>query len=151
MITGKTFTAQYDGLEDRIRLILNYADPARRIDLMITRAMFLRLTPVFEQLLPHGATAIRPLRGDTPSEAGFEPTDHATLELTQQRQLLLQKVDFNMHKEGERVTLLFYGASQDKPVAQTTLTIDGLEQVTGIILGAIPFISWAIAPNILEH
>ncbi len=148
MITGKTFTAQYDRREDRIRLTLNYAEPMERIDFMITRSMFLRLIPALERLLPEGAKAIRPR---TPQSAGMDPTDTATLTLTENTEpLLLEKIDFQVRTKTRQVTLLFYGRSPEQPDAGATLSLPDLARIVGIILGAIPFIDWGIAPNILE-
>lgn len=152
MINGKTFTAQYDMREDRIKLILNYADPAERVDFMITRAMFLKLVPAFEQLLPGGAAPLYPPKGnDMPQQKGVAPTDRSTMSLTQNGQtLLLEKVDFKIDQKQERVTMLFYADLPDIPEAQATLPLKSLDMVVGVILGAIPFSAWGIAPNILE-
>jgi hypothetical protein len=152
MINGKTFTAQYDMREDRIKLILNYADPAERIDFMITRAMFLKLVPAFEQLLPTGAKPLYPPKGDDmPQQSGITPTDKSTMHLTRKEQtILLEKVDFKIDHKKERMTMYFYGELPDTPEAQTTIAVENLEMIAGVILGAIPFTEWGIAPNILE-
>ena len=153
MVTAKTFTAQYDGREDRIILIVNYADAAERVDFMITRAMFLKLVPALEQILPEGAKAIYPQkREDQPQKQGLNKTDPSTMKLTRTAPpILLEKVDFKLQKKAETVMLLFYGELAEIPEAEATLSLKDLEQVIGVILGAIPFVEWGIASNILEH
>jgi len=151
VITAKTFTAQYDGREDRIRWTINYNDPYQRIDYMISRAMLLRLFPVLEQILPEGARAIRPER-NAPLRNGLAPTDSAALERTRDPEApLLERVDFTHHPKAATYTVRFYAAPERHADTEATLNLDDLAKVTGILLGAVPFVAWGIAPNILEH
>jgi len=48
IIEAKTFTPVYDEVEDRIRLIINL-DDIDRADLMITRALIIKLLPLLEE------------------------------------------------------------------------------------------------------
>ena len=151
VIPAQTFTAQYDPLEDRIRLVLNYADPSRRIDFMITRAMLLKLFPVLEQILPEGVEPLRPERETEPPSGGVTRTDGPTLELTRSSSLLLSKLDFKVIGGGNRIVLRFYGNSAEAPAAEANLNREGLATTTALLLGTVPFMEWGIAPNILSH
>jgi hypothetical protein len=50
VVLAKTFTFQYDGREDRIKMTINYASPEHRMDFFITRSFLLRLFPVIEEI-----------------------------------------------------------------------------------------------------
>ena len=151
VIPAQTFTAQYDPLEDRIRLIVNYADPSRRIDFMITRAMLLKLFPVLEQILPEGVEPLRPERKSDTPPGGVTRTDGPTLELTRNSSLLLSKLDFKLLDGGKRIVLHFYGDATASPAAEAAIDRGGLAKTVAIVLGVVPFMEWGIAPNILSH
>jgi hypothetical protein len=137
VITAKSFTVNYDRQEDRIRLVLNYSDPLERLDLLLTRAMFLKLIPVLEQLLPDGARSIQNPLADPEPKAGYEATDAATMQLTDTPEsLLVLKTEFQPVNDRSRVRVRFFARSQKTPDAESTMTIDALEQITGLILGA---------------
>jgi hypothetical protein len=62
IIKAQTFTPMYSQSEDRIRLVINYADYSNRIDLWLTRAFLLKLIPTIEDCLDQ--YDIAPLNSD---------------------------------------------------------------------------------------
>jgi hypothetical protein len=152
MIQAQKFTFAYDGLEDRLKLLINYDSVAHRIDFFITRAMLFRLIPVIEKIL---ITTQTPAQEDrehlhvNPKRLGEkQKTDTATLQLLQERVNLLEKVDFKYNQKAKMITMIFYAKGEAQCAAQ--LTAENFSQIMNAMIAAVPHTSWGMAPNILE-
>lgn len=73
-VAAHTFTTLYSELEDRLRLIINYADYSKRIDFWITRAFLLKLAPSWEEYSYRYSTAQMSNSSDT-NGSNNTPTD----------------------------------------------------------------------------
>ncbi len=148
LLLAQTFTFRYDGREDRMMMTLNYASHTGRLDLMLTRAMILKLIPVVERLmLDHGVShSLQPSAVKTNTK-NVSATDTDLLDVMAQEALLLEKIDFKMRKNKERIALIFYTAAQ--PVAHAVMTPEHFAQIMQLLIQSIPHHSWGISANIL--
>lgn len=150
LLAAQTFTFRYDAREDRMMLILNYASQTARLDLMITRAMVLKLIPVIEQvMINHNITHNEPASSPQPQQgqANVSATDKDMLEVMSQTPLLLEKIDFKTLSDQGRLLLIFYASGV--PLAQAVMTPEHFAQVMNVMVQSLPHHSWGIAPTIL--
>lgn len=145
LINAQTFTPIYSQSEDRIRLVINYADYNNRIDLWLTRAFLLKLIPTIEDCLDQYDT--------TPPDSSIQQqteqqsqskTDAPTLTMTEKEGFLVHTVDITYHKETQQFTLVF--KTGDYHVI-STLSAPLLRTILKSIFGAIPKIEWGISPQ----
>lgn len=145
VIKALTFTPMYSQSEDRIRLVINYADYNNRIDLWLTRAFLLKLIPSIEDCLDQFDT--------TPSNSSIQQqteqkaqsqTDAPTLSMTEKEGFLVHTVDITYHKEAQQFTLAF--KTSDHQVV-STLNAPLLRTILKSIFTAIPKIDWGISPQ----
>jgi len=155
MIEAKTFTFQYDGREDRLKMLINYASPTDRLELFITRAFLLRLIPVIEELfikkrVEHKQPAApNPGASSKPLSKNETATDRATLKLLETPSaLLLDKLDFNLHENPSVISLTFY--SNGESVARSQMPMKAFSQIVKVMMSAVPHIQWGVSPQILD-
>ncbi len=159
MIQAKKLTFQYDRVEDRLKLLVNYDSIDARIDFFITRAMLFRLIPAIEQMLIKGEESV--LKNNSQKDLKNSPqqakenrlgrkqkTDHSTMQLLdQERVFLLEKVDFQFAPKNSIVTMIF--SAKNEPQCIAKLTSENFSQVMNAMIASVPHTSWGMAPNIL--
>lgn len=145
VIKAITFTPMYSQSEDRIRLVINYADYNNRIDLWLTRAFLLKLIPSIEDCLDQFDTtpSNSPIQQQTEQKAQSQ-TDAPTLSMTEKEGFLVHTVDITYHKEVQQFTLVF--KTSDHQVV-STLNAPLLRTILKSIFTAIPKIDWGISPQ----
>jgi hypothetical protein len=148
MIQAQTFTFKYNMREDRIIMTLNYASAAARLDLMLTRAMILKLIPVIEQIYLSAPVNTSKEKTAVLTQKNEKKTDSDLLELIPHQYLLLEKIDFKSFENKAHIALLFY--VNNKVVAQALLNPENFKQVMDVLIQSIPHHAWGIAANILE-
>jgi len=145
VIKALTFTPMYSQTEDRIRLIINYADYNQRIDLWLTRAFLLKLIPTIEDCLDQYDTT--PLNSQVQQQTeqnAQSKTDGPTLTMTEKEGFLVHTVDITYHKENQQFSLVFKTAQH-----QVISTLNGplLRTILKSIFASIPKIDWGISPQ----
>ncbi len=160
MIQAKKFTFQYDRVEDRLKMLVNYDSADSRIDFFITRAMLFRLIPVIEQILIKAETnALKEapkvhrknihVNSKGIRLAPEQKTDTSTMKLLDQKHIfLLSKVDFQFNSKNNSITMIL--SAQNEPKCSAKLTSENFSQVMNAMIGAVPHTSWGMASNILE-
>jgi len=167
-VIAETFTPFYDQLEDRIKLIINYQNIEKRVDLMITRAFIINFIPAFDDYLlqyyPEKALEsqsnnflVNPTKKDQKiakettakktnekEESKITKTDNANMKLLEKEPELLIKLDFIFDKKSQKTTLIF---TTKKSIVKTALTYTMMKQLISTIKAAIPNFSWGIAQN----
>ncbi len=159
MIQAQKFTFQYDRIEDRLKLLVNYDSIDSRIDFFITRAMLFRLIPAIEQILIKGEESTLQNSVNTNEKnislktkenrlGTKQKTDHSTMQLLdQERVFLLEKVDFQFAPKNSVVTMIF--SAKNEPQCVAKLTSENFSQVMNAMIEAVPHTSWGMASNIL--
>jgi hypothetical protein len=145
IIKAQTFTPMYSQSEDRIRLVINYADYSNRIDLWLTRAFLLKLIPTIEDCLDQ--YDIAPLNSDIQQQTDKDAqsqTDAPMLAMTEKEGYLVQSVDITYHKESHYFSLTL---KTNKRHVSSTLTAPLLRTLLKSIFNAIPKIDWGISPQ----
>lgn len=145
IIQALTFTPIYSQSEDRIRLILNYADYANRADLWLTRAFLLKLIPVIEDTLDR----YEPVDSDPQVQVQTEKkaqsgTDTSTLAVTEKSGELVRTVDITYRPRSKQYEIVF---KTDAYHAVSVLSGPLLRTVLKSIFAAIPKIDWGISPQ----
>jgi hypothetical protein len=145
VIKALTFTPMYSQSEDRIRLVINYADYNNRIDLWLTRAFLLKLIPSIEDCLDQFDTtpSNSTIQQQTEQKAQSQ-TDAPTLSMTEKEGFLVHTVDITYHKETQQFTLVFKTSDQQ---VVSTLNAPLLRTILKSIFAAIPKIDWGISPQ----
>ncbi|HQS67428.1 MAG TPA: hypothetical protein PLM93_09630 [Sulfuricurvum sp.] len=148
MIPATTFTPYYCEAEDRIRLVVNYADFTHRVDFWITRAFLLKLLPSMEEYL-YTYTSPHVL---TPSQATHNkettPTDSGTLAVMEKEGILLEAVDMTYTTD----TGMFEIRMRGKNVATVAVLSEQMMMaVIQSIFGAAPHMHWGISPQLLDY
>ncbi|MDD5717125.1 MAG: hypothetical protein PHW64_04915 [Sulfuricurvum sp.] len=145
VIRAQTFTPMYSQTEDRIRLVINYADYANRVDLWLTRAFLLKLIPSIDDCLDgYETTAPSSEVQKQTDKTAQTQTDAPTLTMTEKQGYLVHAVDITHHKESQQFSLLF---KTEQPQVRATLTAPLLRTVLKSIFAAIPKIEWGISPQ----
>ena len=161
-ILVETFTPMYDSFEDRIKLIINYQNIEKRVDLMLTRSFIINFIPAFDDYLleyynedktenaveEETITQVSHNNGNEKNQeekkSSITQTDQTNIKLLEKEPELLTKIDFLFDKKTKQTTLLF---TTKKTIVKTTLSKKMLEQLIQTIRIAIPNFSWGIAPN----
>lgn len=159
MILIKSLTAQYDSMEDRIRVYLNYQDIEQRLDLMITRSMVVKFLfhmdefvqnylSVPEVTQKNSSTQTTSKRSsnkakDIPvSTKNMSKTKKEDIELYRGKEDLLVNIQAKYDKQRALSTLLF----STKESMQAKLVADDtqLRQVLWSIKRAVPTYEWGV-------
>jgi hypothetical protein len=150
IIIAKTFTPYYSPLEDRIRLVINYADYANRVDFWITRAFILKLLPTWEEYFYTHAQSIeaQPLKNTEKHPSGTSSTNRSTLAVTQKEGVLLEAVDLTFVPEKKLFKVRMRGKGQS---AIATLNEPLMMSVLASIFAAAPHYQWGISPSLLHN
>lgn len=145
IIQAKTFTPVYSPVEDRIRLIANYADYNERVDLWLTRAFLLRLIPTIEESLDQYDTAdAQNLQVQQQTErAAQSKTDMPTLSMTEKEGYLVKSADVTYHPQKKYFRLVF---KTETVHVETALKAPMLRTLLKSIFTSIPKIDWGISP-----
>ncbi len=144
-VQGKTFTPVFSQSEDRIRLIVNYADYHQRVDLWITRAFVLKLIPSIEDCLDrYAANEAAGAQAQKSESAAQSKTDMPTLAMTEKEGHLVQGVDITFLPRTRHFRLVFKTASLK---VETTLNAHLLRALLKSIFAAVPKIDWGISPG----
>jgi len=145
IIKALTFTPVYSPKEDRIRLVINYADYNNRVDLWLTRAFLLKLIPTIEDCLDkYDTTPPNSTIQQQTDKTSQSKTDTPTLTMTEKEGYLVDSVDITYHKENSQFSLVF---KTDRPQVVSALTPPLLRTVLKSIFAAIPKIDWGISPQ----
>lgn len=147
MILATTFTPYYCEAEDRVRLVVNYADFANRIDFWITRAFLLKLLPSMEEYL---YTYTSPQILNSPQKTHSRETtstDSGTLAVTEKEGILLEAVDMTYVADTSMFEIRMRGRG-----SQTLAVLDEqmMMAVLKSIFGAAPHMQWGISPRLLD-
>jgi hypothetical protein len=145
IINGQTFTPMYSQSEDRIRLVINYADYSNRIDLWLTRAFLLKLIPTIEDCLDQYDMA--PINSNIQQQTdkmAQSQTDAPLLAMTEKEGCLVQSVDITYYNENHYFSLIF---KTNKTHVNSILTAPLLRILLKSIFNAIPKIGWGISPQ----
>ena len=149
MIQAQTFTFKYNVREDRIIMSINYTSNTSRLDLMITRAMVLKLIPVIEQIyLTEASPEQAPQKLKREVRGKENITDNDILEVMERKRHLLEKIDFKSFQNSSNIALIFY--VDENAIAQAVLNRVGFKQIMDVMIQSIPHHSWGIAANILH-
>ena len=158
MIEAENFTAFYDQVEDRIRLIVNHKINQKRFDFMITRDFVLKLFPVVEEFyIKHyneplvfedninkfkkNSEFIEP-RIESKQNDTVTKTRVDDLVFSVKEEGLLIKVDLKFDANSQSTHLTLYTKNQ---ASKAVLNKDLIRMVFAIIHSAIPNIGWGIA------
>jgi len=151
-IKAQTFTPTYDGVEDRIRLSINYQDIHNRVDLMITRSFILNLLPSAEEFFlkryarefstsQKQGTAQEQLKSE---QKIVSTTDMPNLELLKREDELLREVHFSIDPKTKHTNIVL-----ETNTTKVTATLDArmFEKLFDVLKNSLPFIKWGISPD----
>lgn len=145
IIQAQTFTPIYSQSEDRIRLIVNYADYANRADLWLTRAFLLKLIPVIEDTLDKYEPAEQEPQVQIQTDKKAQTsTDNSTLAVTEKDGQLVRSVDLSFRPTVKQYEIVF---KTDTFHAVSVVSGPLLRTLLKAIFGAIPKIDWGISPH----
>ena len=143
-IEGKSFTALYDELEDRIRLIVNYKNLNERVDLLITRRFVLKMIPSLEEFLKNfKEESVTVNRGG----AKVNSVDYSDILLYKnEKDLLLTGLNLTMLKNRTHAQMSLK-TKDEKTEIKAVVNKKELEYFIDQIKKAIPNIQWSISAN----
>lgn len=144
-VAAHTFTTMYSELEDRLRLIINYADFENRMDFWITRAFLLKLAPSWEEYSYRYSTG--QVRGESKTAGSANiPTDSSTLAVTDKEGMLLEAVDMTY----ESTTGMFeIRLRSENRQAVAFLNEEMMLNLIRTIFNAAPHLQWGVSPSLL--
>lgn len=146
-ITALTFTPYYSEIEDRIRLVVNYADFANRVDFWITRAFLLKLAPSWEEYGYRYGTAQAVSSGESKTtQPTVSATDGGTLAVTDKEGVLLETVDMTYEVSNEMFEICLRGRDTQ---AVALLNEEMMMTLIKTIFNAAPHMQWGISPALL--
>lgn len=146
VIQAQTFTPYYSAYEDRIRLVINYADYDSRIDLWLTRAFLLKLFPTMEEVMlrykPDVASPAIAQAHSSAANAASTPTDAGSLAVMEKEGVLIESVDITYKSEIEKYELCFKTKS-----VHTVALLDAktLQLLMESLIKAAPTLEWGIS------
>ncbi|OYZ67096.1 MAG: hypothetical protein B7Y17_00450 [Sulfuricurvum sp. 24-42-5] len=147
MILATTFTPYYCEVEDRVRLVINYADFTHRIDFWITRAFLLKLLPSMEEYFYSHATLSLLNSVQTPKSKESSATDGGTLAVTQKEAVLLEAVDMSYVAHTGMFEIRMRGKETE---ALAVLDEQLMMAVVKSIFAAAPHGAWGVSPHLLD-
>lgn len=143
--TAHTFTTFYSEIEDRLRLVINYADYANRIDFWITRAFLLKLAPSWEEYTYLYGTA-QAMSSSEPDSSGNTQTDISTLAVTEKKGVLLEAVDMTFDISTGTFEIRLRGHDTQ---ATAFLNEEMMMSLIKTIFNAAPHLQWGVSPSLL--
>lgn len=147
MILATTFTPYYCEAEDRVRLVINYADFTHRADFWITRAFLLKLLPSMEEYLyTHRASHLLTPTQET-HDKETTPTDGGTLAVMEKEAVLLETVDMTYVADTEMFEIRMRGRGVE---TVAVLNQQMMRAVIQSIFAAAPHGAWGISPRLVE-
>lgn len=144
-VTAYTFTTLYSELEDRLRLIINYADYINRIDFWITRAFLLKLAPSWEEYNYRYSKA-QITNSSESSESTKTPTDESTLNVTYKEGELLEAVDMTYDSSTNMFEIRLRSQNTQ---AVALLNEEMMLLLIKTIFNAAPHVQWGVSPLLL--
>ncbi|MBN2782983.1 MAG: hypothetical protein JXQ66_07075 [Campylobacterales bacterium] len=153
----RTLTFSYDGVEDRIRLSINYQDLKTRIDMMITRSFIIRLLPTIEEYIyKHypNENLEDEVHLEIPSDKesssdnqeviskSVKETNMEDLELYKSREDLLFTINLKYDKTSNLTVFEFISKNNYKAV--TNCNVEFLKNIIKSLRTSIPKVSWGI-------
>ena len=144
LIQGQTFTPYYSALEDRIRLVINYADYENRIDFWLTRSFLLKLLPTVEEVIFRHTTDFSYDTPATEAQNPHTPTEGGTLAVMEKEGELIHAVDITYHADSMTYQLVFKGRTTH---AATMLDEATLKALMDSLIKAAPALEWGITPH----
>ncbi|MDD2830115.1 MAG: hypothetical protein PHW18_11120 [Sulfuricurvum sp.] len=146
-ILAKTFTPFYSESEDRIRLVVNYADYENRFDLWLTRAFLLKLLPTIEECLDQYGTGAELVQLQQSNANVETKTDSSTLSITEKKGHLVYSVDLTFKPTNNTFEIVF---KTDEAHVISTLNELLLKTVLKSIFNSMPLISWGISSQLIR-
>jgi hypothetical protein len=151
-ILAQTFTPQYDEIEDRIRLVVNYQDIENRVDFMITRNFILNLIPTIDEFILnhysnnlHDEALFTTSNFEKNGENNLSQTDNSNLELLKTEDQLLVKVNLSYDQNSKNTVLSLY--SKNHIIAKASVDSNMLQQILKVIKKSIPNFRWGISQH----
>lgn len=147
IITALTFTPYYSEIEDRIRLVINYADFLNRVDFWITRAFLLKLAPSWEEYsYRYGSPQMMSSHKASPSLSNSSGTDNSTLAVTDKEGVLLEAVDMTYEVSNGMFEIRLRGKEIE---AIAVVNEEMMMVLIKTIFNAAPHQQWGISPELL--
>lgn len=156
VIQARDFTSTYDATEDRIRVVINYNVYEKRVDLWLTRALFLKLLPMLEEFIEKYEVKTQPkpvskeekkATFDAAFQSAQKKTEMSTLAVMEKEPLLLKSVDMSYVGERGEFVLVF---KTDTLHAKAVFKPSNARVVMRSIFNAAPHIAWGISPRMIE-
>ena len=138
-IVAQTFTPLYDEVEDRIRLIINIDDFYTRVDIMITRALILKLVPLLEDFYDKNYVDDEVYQLDI--ENSTEKKSGNSTTVSKKDGQLLQSVNLSFSAK-EAITIVKFQTSSIMITANFDKNL--FKEFTKVLKNAIPKIGWGI-------
>lgn len=148
-VAAHTFTTLYSELEDRLRLVINYADYANRIDFWITRAFLLKLAPSWEEYsYRYAAPKIMSNNESVQNLPNNTATDSSTLAVTHKEGVLLEAVDMMFEVSVGTFEIRLRGKGTE---AVAILNEEMMITLIKTIFNAAPHIQWGVSSKLMEN
>ena len=148
-ISAQTFTPFYSQSEDRIRLVINYADYPNRFDLWLTRAFLLQLLPTLEECMDtHSVQGEKRELQKITDQQVQKQTDSSTLSITEKEGYLVHSVDITYKHDTQYFEIVF---KTDEANVVAILNEALLTSVLKSIFNAIPHIAWGISHQLIRQ
>ena len=141
IIEAKTFTPIYDEVEDRIRLIINL-DNVGRIDLMITRALIIKLIPMLEEFYEKHYSDIEADEVTINSDSSKEESKSSTVAKIDGELLMTINLSYNRDNQLTSIELI---SSKNRVVANFNQEL--FNSFIKLLKNSIPKFSWGLGFN----
>ena len=141
IIEAKTFTPIYDEVEDRIRLIINL-DNVSRIDLMITRALIIKLIPMLEEFYEKHYSDIETDEVTINSDSSKEKSESSTVVKIDGELLITINLSYNRDNQ---LTSIELTSSKNRVVANFNQEL--FNSFVKLLKNSIPKFSWGLGFN----
>lgn len=155
LVQARSFTSTYDSAEDRIRVVINYDTYEQRLDVWLTRALFIKLIPMLDEFIETHEikTEVQTVSKEQKKatiQATFQgaqqATDTSTLAVMEKEPLLLRSVDMSFIATTGDFVILF---KTDTVHAKSTLKANHARVILRSIFNAAPHIAWGISPRLI--
>lgn len=172
-ITATTFTPQYDQIEDRVRVTLNYNTYNTRVDFVLSRNMILQFLPILNQyidtyykefladekidtfedeLLELTQPKVTLKQANKKLDKSTQPkqlalTDNSDLELLKKEDQLLIKIDMTYNTDTKSTTLQLHS---NETLVKAILDKNSFLNIIKTIKQTIPTYKWGISPRFIK-